>query len=56
MGKDGLTVHVAGMPRSCHKGVTIENFDFGATYYGKLYTRRVRGGIVLEPDVMQIRE
>ena len=56
VGKGGLTVHVAGMPRSCHKEVTIENFDFGATYYGKLYTRRVRGGIVLEPDVMQIRE
>ena len=44
------------MPKQCHKYVNIDNFDFGSEYDGKLYTHRVKGGIVLEPDKMQIRE
>ena len=56
VGSDKPTVHVAGMPSSCHKQVDIDNFDFGSEYDGKLYTHRVRGGIVLVPDKMQIRE
>lgn len=56
VGADALTVHVAGMPKSCHRNVTVENFDFGAEYGGKLYTKRVRGGIVLVEGPMQIRE
>ena len=56
IGSDKPTVHVAGMPSSCHKQVDIGNFDFGSEYDGKLYTHRVRGGIVLVPDKMQIRE
>jgi hypothetical protein len=55
-GKDGLTVHVAGMPARCHNNVTIDNFKFGAEYDGKLYTKRVKGGIVLVEDKMVIRE
>ena len=55
-GRDEPTVHVAGMPKSCHGAVTMENFELGATYPGKLYPHRVPGGIVLKPDVMQIRE
>lgn len=55
VGADSLTVHVAGMPARCHDQVTVENFDFGAEYDGKLYTRRVKGGIVLVEDKMQIR-
>lgn len=55
-GKEGLTVHVAGMPARCHDGVTIDNFEFGAEYDGKLYTKRVKGGIVLVEDKMVIRE
>lgn len=51
-----LNVHVAGLPESCHKHVTFENFEPGATYGGKLYTKRVKGGIVLEEGDMQIRE
>lgn len=54
-GKEEPTVHVAGMPTSCHGQVTIDNFNFGAEYDGKLYTHRVKGGIVLAPDKMQIR-
>lgn len=55
VGRDAPTVHVAGMPASCHKEVTLENFDIGATYFGKLYIHRVPGGIVLKPGDMQIR-
>jgi hypothetical protein len=56
VGSEEPTIHVAGMPKQCHKYVTIDNFDFGSEYDGKLYTHRVKGGIVLEPDKMQIRE
>lgn len=51
-----LVVHVSGMPSRCHKEVTLDNFEIGARYYGKLYTRRVKGGIVLVEDYMEIRE
>ena len=54
-GTNTPTVHVAGMPKSCHGQVDIDNFEFGAEYDGKLYTHRVHGGIVLAPDKMQIR-
>lgn len=52
---DALTVHICGMPDSCHDQVTLENLDFGAVYSGKLYQKRVAGGIVLEPGTMEIR-
>lgn len=55
VGAEKLTVHVAGMPARCHPGVTLENFEVGACYPGKLYTKRVPGGIVLVEGVMQIR-
>lgn len=55
VGEDKPTVHVAGMPSCCHRYVDIDNFEFGAEYDGKLYTHRVRGGIVLVPDKIQIR-
>ena len=51
-----LNVHVAGLPASCHSHVTFENFKVGAVYDGKLYTKRVKGGIVLEDGPMEIRE
>ena len=54
-GRDGLTVHVAGMPARCHDQVTFENFGFGAVYDGKLYQKRVSGGIILEEGTMEIR-
>ncbi len=55
-GSESPTVHVAGMPATCHEQVDIDNFEFGAEYDGKLYTHRVKGGIVLLPDKIQIRE
>lgn len=54
-GRDGLTVHVSGMPKRCHPHVTLDNFDFGAVYPGKLYTKRTKGGIVLVDGPMEIR-
>lgn len=51
-----LETHVAGMPKNLHEQVTLENFLFGAEYDGKLYQKRVPGGIVLVPGKMQIRE
>ena len=54
-GSDRPTVHVAGMPTACHKHVTMDNFDFGSVYEGKLYTKRVNGGIVLVEGDIEIR-
>ena len=51
-----LTIHVAGMPAKLHSQVTFDNFNFGAKYYGKLYIKRVAGGIVLVEGEMEIRE
>lgn len=50
-----LTTHVAGMPANVHDQVSFENFELGAIYHGKLYQKRVDGGIVLVPGDMQIR-
>lgn len=54
-GEEELTVHVSGMPLRCHSQVTIDNLDFGSVYNGKLYTKRVKGGIVLVEDTIEIR-
>ena len=50
-----LVVHVAGMPHYMHNQVTLDNFDLGAVFKGKLYQKRVKGGIVLIEGDMQIR-
>lgn len=51
-----LSTHVAGMPANVHSQVTLDNFELGQTYEGKLYQKRVPGGIVLVPGDIQIRE
>lgn len=51
-----LVTHVAGMPSNVHSQVTLDNFEIGQEYQGKLYQKRVKGGIVLEPGAMRIRE
>lgn len=56
IGNDKPTIHVAGMPKTCHSQVNIDNFEIGAEYDGKLYQHRVNGGIVLVPGKMQIRK
>ncbi len=41
-------ITVAGMPDSCYKHVTFDNFKEGAVYPGKLAHRTVYGGVILE--------
>ena len=48
-GKEDIKVTCAGMPKSCHKYVTFENFKIGAQYEGKLQPSHVHGGVVLKP-------
>ena len=50
-----IVVHVSGMPANLHDQVTFENFNLGAVYHGKLYSKHVEGGIVLVPGDMEIR-
>ena len=50
-----LEIHVAGMPKRCHKFVTFENFQIGARYPGTLYRRMVPGGVVLYEGDFEIR-
>lgn len=60
-GKEGheeplmLEIHVAGMPKRCHSQVTFENFEVGATYWGKLYRKVVPGGVILYEGDFKIR-
>lgn len=49
-----LTVHCAGMPVKCHKNVTMENFEYGASFEGKLKPKDVHGGTILVDDVFTI--
>ena len=51
-----IEVHVAGMPAQCHSQVNFENFRLGAKYEGKLYQKRVHGGIILYEDSFRIKE
>lgn len=51
-----IEVHVAGLPARCHSQVNFNNFKLGAEYGGKLYQKRVRGGIVLIEDGFKIKE
>ena len=41
-------ITIAGMPDSCYKNVTFENFQVGASYPGKLSHTMVDGGVILE--------
>lgn len=45
----------AGLPESCYKYVTWDNFKEGTVYEGKLQTKRVKGGIVLTDTTFEIK-
>lgn len=51
-----LVVHCAGLPEKCHASVTWENFHVGAKYGGKLYSKTVKGGIILYEGDFIIRK
>lgn len=50
-----LQVTCAGMPYTCHRSVTWENFWFGTVYEGKLQYKTTRGGAVLIPTTYRIK-
>lgn len=51
-----LTVHCAGMPYRCHNVVSMENFNVGGSFAGKLKPVDVKGGTILVEDVYTIRD
>lgn len=51
-----LKVTVAGLPSNCHNQVTIENFQVGAEYEGKLRPYMTPNGQILEECNFKIRE
>jgi hypothetical protein len=52
--KDKITC--AGLPDSCYKFVTWDNFHEGKTYDGKLQQKRVKGGIILNETSFEIKK
>ena len=50
-----LKITVAGMPEECYSQVTFNNFNIGATYYGKKLPKIVPGGTVLLDDTFTIK-
>jgi hypothetical protein len=52
--KDKITC--AGLPESCYKFVTWDNFHEGKTYDGKLQQKRVKGGIILNETSFEIKK
>lgn len=53
---DKLKITCAGMPESCHKFVTWDNFRMGMKFDGKLVPKKVPGGTVLVQTEFTIRE
>lgn len=43
-----LHITCAGMPSTCHEGITYDNFERGLKVGGKLQQKRVSGGVVLK--------
>lgn len=52
----GLNVTCAGMPKTCYKDVTFENFQVGFTSHEKLVPKNVRGGVLLHKTTFEIKE
>lgn len=50
-----LKVTCAGLPESCHKLVTWDNFELGTEYFGKLQQKKVKGGIVLQETTFKLK-
>ena len=50
------SIHVAGMPDSCHEYVTFDNFKVGSSYPGKLKRKTVKGGVLLVEGEHTIKE
>jgi hypothetical protein len=48
-------VTCAGLPESCYKFVTWDNFHEGVIYEGKLQAKHVKGGIILKDTTFEIK-
>mgnify|MGYP003207143962 FL=1 len=51
-----LIIHCAGMPTRCHTHVTMENFEYGSSFEGKLKPKDVKGGTILEDTMFTIHK
>lgn len=51
-----LIIHCAGMPTRCHAHVTMENFEYGNSFEGKLKPKDVKGGTILEDTMFTIHK
>lgn len=51
-----LKITCAGMPSSCYKYVTFENFKTGFSCPGKFRFKHVKGGVKLVPTEFTIKE
>ena len=54
--KTEMNVKCCGMPASCYKYVTWENFKIGETFEGKLVPKHVEGGIILEETTFKLKQ
>lgn len=50
-----LKITCAGMPQSCYKHVTFDNFKIGEVYPGKLSHKNVKGGVILNEIEFTLR-
>ena len=51
-----IEITCAGMPKSCYKNVTWEDFKVGFTCEGKLTFKHVKGGVMLVNTDFTIKE
>jgi len=50
-----LKITCAGMPQSCYKHVTFDNFRIGQVYGGKLSHKNIKGGVILNEIEFTLR-
>ena len=51
-----MEITCSGMPKTCYKYVTWDNFKTGFKCGGKLMYRHVKGGVILEDSEFTIKE
>lgn len=51
---DKLHVCCCGMPKSCYKYVTLDNFKFGSIYNGKKVAKKVKNGTIIYDTTFKI--
>ena len=54
--KTEMNIKCCGMPGSCYKYVTWENFKIDETFEGKLVPKHVEGGIILQETTFKLKQ